>query len=96
MARPVLANKLFTQFQGHSEPEYLPPYYLPDTLDVQQKKFLELNNLRMSEIIGSAQLPSPNNGPKNNEFANLTVHAPDMVSAHNVQDLIIWTEPHFP
>jgi len=96
MAKLVLNNKLFTKWQGHSEPEYLPPYYLPETLNALQKDFLEKNQLRIVELIGSPQLPSPKNGPENNKFANITVHPPEMVQARNVESLITWTQPSFP
>jgi hypothetical protein len=100
MARSVLSNKLFTEFQGQANPEWLPPYYLPPELNTLQKDFIEKNTERIHEHPSVQTIPTipkvPPSGREPPEVKNIQTKPPHIQYVDNVEDVIQWTEPTFP
>lgn len=100
MARSVLSNKLFTEFQGHMNKEYLPPYFLPPELDTQEKEFIHYNNKRIEEHPSWKTIPDvpkvPPHAVEPPDVKNIQAKPPTLQYVDNVEDVIIWSKPTFP
>ena len=100
MARSVLSNKLFTEFQGHMNKEWLPPYYLPPELDTQEKEFIHYNTKRIGEHPSWKTIPDVPKVPPQSadppDIRGIQARAPHIQYVDNVEDVIIWSTPSFP
>lgn len=100
MANSVLSNKLFTEYQGQANKEYLPPYYEPPELNTLQKDFISKNSDRIHEHPSVQTIPTiPKEPPPAREppdIKNILAKPPHIQYVDNVEDVIIWTEPTFP